>query len=433
MATIATSDQAIDERMLAQVERILHSETLRGSEVLRHLLRFLADKTLSGEADGLKEYTVAIDALQKPPTYDPKHDSTVRIQVSRLRQKLGEYYRTEGKDEPVIVDLPKGRFRLTFEDRQVIQQSTSPAAKTRVEPTLIWIAVLMWLTLLIAIAWGEYSTIKLRRIEARNPGPSAERGLDPAWTPEIQALWRPFVANHRPLILGVEDPLFMELQQGDGIYYRDKSLNEWDKLANTRGAMGLRKLLNNPDVQPSRYYTTLGEVYTAFMIGKLFAAEPNLSLVRTSELSWQELADNNILFIGKQVFFDAQLQGMPIHPQLVTVANGIEDLNSSPGEPKLFADRYSTAPTEEGEVYALVTHLPGPLGNSDIESFISNRAAGYVGAVQWFTDPESARNLVAKLRKPSGELPKYFQVVLKIKFKDEVPIETSYVLGRELR
>ena len=433
-ATLSTTDPALDQRVLAQVDCILHSETLRGSEVLRRLLRFLADKTLSGEADGLKEYTVAIDALQKPSTYDPKHESTVRIQVSRLRNKLGEYYRGEGKDDPVIVELPKGRFKLTFEVRQEITQTISPVEKTRVEPTLIWLAIVMWLSLLIAIAWGEFYSLKLRRIEAINLPVGVERGLNARWTPEIQALWGPFVSNGRPVILGVEDPLFMELQQGDGIYYRDKSLNEWDKLTSTPGATGLRKLLKNPQAQPSRYYSTVGEVYTAFMIGKLLGArEQNLSLVRTSELSWQEIADNNILFVGKQVFFDAQLREMPIRPQLIAVPNGIEILSPSSGEPRLFADQYSTAPTEQGEVYALITHLPGPLGNNDVESFTSNRGPGYVAAVQWFTDPVSARTLVAKLRKPSGELPKYYQVVLKVKFKDEVPTETSYVMSRELR
>jgi hypothetical protein len=436
MSTLPTADQAVDKRVLAQVDCILRSETLRSSVVLQHLLRFLADKTLSGEADGLKEYTVAIDALRKPATYDPKHESIVRIQVRRLRQKLEEYYRGEGKDDPVIVDLPKGRFKLTFDIRQEIPQTNLSIQKTRVEPTLIWLAVVMWLTLLVAIAWGEYSTLKLRRIEAINhPSAGAVRDLNPTWTSEIQALWGPFVSNGRPIILGVEDPLFMELQLGGGVYYRDKSLNEWEKLANSPGATSLRKLLkSHGEGQPSRYYTSVGEVYAAFIVGKFLGArEQNLSLMRTSQLSWQAIADNNILFIGKQVFFDAQLREMPIRPQLIAVPNGIENLSPVTGEPRLFLDRYSTAPTEQGEVYALITHLPGPLGNSDVVSITSNRGPGYVAAVRWFTDPLAARVLVAKLRKSSAELPRYYQVVLRVKFKDEVPTETSYVLSRELQ
>ena len=77
-----------------QIDRILASDTFRASEVLRRLLRFLADKTFSGDADQLKEYSVGLDALHKPASYDPRQDAGVRLQASRLRQKLDEYYRS---------------------------------------------------------------------------------------------------------------------------------------------------------------------------------------------------------------------------------------------------------------------------------------------------------------------------------------------------
>ncbi len=111
-----------DEVLLSQIDRILHSEEFRSSEVLRRLLTYLADKAISGEADQLKEYVIAIDGLGKPSSYDPQHNSAVRIQVGRLRQKLAEYYRAEGKDDEVIIDLPKGRFRLTCEHRRQIRR-----------------------------------------------------------------------------------------------------------------------------------------------------------------------------------------------------------------------------------------------------------------------------------------------------------------------
>src|SRR5207244_8579315 len=100
--TLQVRDQAA---ILAEINRVLESGIFRNSEALRRLLRFLADKMLAGEADQLKEYTVGIDGLGRPPTYDPRHDSTVRIQMGRLRQKLAEYYRTEGKHDPLVVDL----------------------------------------------------------------------------------------------------------------------------------------------------------------------------------------------------------------------------------------------------------------------------------------------------------------------------------------
>jgi hypothetical protein len=422
------NEHAIDERMLSQAERVIHSDVFRSSEVLRHLLKFLADKSSTGEAEHLKEYTVAIDALGKPASYDPRHDSAVRIQVGRLRQKLAEYYRTEGKDDPIIIDLPKGRFKLTCEVHSAPEVEKRLPANTsaRVEWILIWLAAAMWLTLLVAVAWGEYSTYKFRQSQADT--------ADNAWTSDIGALWEPFVTENRPLILAVEDPLFVEFQRGSGVYYRDKGVNDWDTVLNSAGVSAVRKALNNPNVQPSRYYTALGEVNTSFLLGKLLGSrDRSISLVRTSQLSWQELADNNVLFVGTHAFFNSQLQGMPVHPQLVPDLNGIQDLHPNPGDPKAFVDNYETAPSEQGEVYALATHLPGPIGTGDIESFISNRAAGYVAAVQWFTDPHFATVLVSKLRKSSGEMPRYYQVLLKVRFKDDVPTETSFVLARELQ
>ncbi|RDJ94239.1 hypothetical protein B4Q13_15945 [Lacticaseibacillus rhamnosus] len=55
-----------------------------------------------------------------------------------------------------------------------------------------------------------------------------------------------------------------------------------------------------------------------------------------------------------------------------------------------------------------------------------------LAAVEWFTDEKYARILAGKLRKPSGEIPRYYQVVLRVKYKGGVPTETSYVLHHEL-
>src|SRR5499427_10401184 len=100
-----------------QVQRVVASKTFKTSEVHRNLLTYLAEKSLSGEAQNLKEYTVGLDVFGKPSSYDPRQESVVRMHVGRLRQKLAEYYRTEGADDPVVVDLPKGGFALTFEPR----------------------------------------------------------------------------------------------------------------------------------------------------------------------------------------------------------------------------------------------------------------------------------------------------------------------------
>src|SRR5271169_2066272 len=135
------------ETARAQVERIFQSKTFRSSDVLRHLLSYLVDASLAGTADELKEYTVAVDALGKPSSYDPRQESAVRMQVGRLRQKLAEYYRTEGIDDPVILDLPKGGFTVVFEPRKTPFEPIVPAEPAIRRPREIGIAIALLLAL----------------------------------------------------------------------------------------------------------------------------------------------------------------------------------------------------------------------------------------------------------------------------------------------
>jgi hypothetical protein len=52
--------------------------------------------------------------------------------------------------------------------------------------------------------------------------------------------------------------------------------------------------------------------------------------------------------------------------------------------------------------------------------------------VQAFTDPTFAATLVSKMKDASGNLPRYYQVVLKVRSMDDMPIEVEYVMHRAL-
>lgn len=55
-----------------------------------------------------------------------------------------------------------------------------------------------------------------------------------------------------------------------------------------------------------------------------------------------------------------------------------------------------------------------------------------MAAVQAVTDPALARTLVEKLREPGGTLPRYYQIVLRVKSMGDMPVEISYMFHREL-
>src|ERR671914_3073178 len=102
------------EEKLEQLEKVLRSRTLQNSESLKAFLRFVVEKTIEDQGAQLKEYTIATEVFGRNSDYDPRIDSVVRVQAGRLRTKLQEYYTTEGKGDPVVIDLPKGHYHPVF-------------------------------------------------------------------------------------------------------------------------------------------------------------------------------------------------------------------------------------------------------------------------------------------------------------------------------
>src|ERR1700731_376152 len=105
------------EQCFQQVDKLINSHSIRGSESLCKLLRYLAEHSLDHPGVALKEYQIATEILGRSGGFDPQSDSTVRVQAGRLRLKLAEHYAHEGQEDPIVVELPKGSYSLTFHVR----------------------------------------------------------------------------------------------------------------------------------------------------------------------------------------------------------------------------------------------------------------------------------------------------------------------------
>lgn len=408
-----------------QIERILHSETLRSSEALRRLLRYLADRTLDGEADQLKEYTVGVDGLGKPASYDPRQESVVRIQAARLRHKLSEYYHGEGQSDPIVVELPKGHFKLRFGPGA---DGAGPeiGGSSAIAPVVAsnrWRFGITGILLLVASAVAIYSTTELWRERRQTALFRA------AWTPEIEALWSPFVSSDRGLIVAVHNPTFVSVP-GFGVY-RDGAANSWDELMQSPATASMR-VLNKSEFRPLNFYTGTGEAGASLHLGTLLGPRaPHMTLIRISDLSWEQFADNNVIFVGPAAPFQERLQALPVELQLMEDERQVWVLHERPGEPPLPTLRPSDL-SGTGEQFALVTTTPGPLGKGVVRAFESIGTSARLAAVQAFSDPSAARILLSKLRDRSGVPPRYFQLLLKVSYKNGVATDLEYVLHREL-
>src|SRR5467141_3702257 len=103
---------------LSHVEKIENSHTLHSSESLCKLLRYLAEHALDHPGSSLKEYQIATEVFGRPSNFDPQSDSTIRVQAGRLRLKMAEYYASEGAEDPIQVEMPKGTYVLSFHRRE---------------------------------------------------------------------------------------------------------------------------------------------------------------------------------------------------------------------------------------------------------------------------------------------------------------------------
>lgn len=102
------------EQVLIQLERVLESKDFKGSARLSDFLEYIVLKTLDGEADHIKGYTIGVEAFGKDADFDPDTDASVRVEASRLRKALTLYYHEAGRDDPVVIHVPKGRYKPHF-------------------------------------------------------------------------------------------------------------------------------------------------------------------------------------------------------------------------------------------------------------------------------------------------------------------------------
>jgi hypothetical protein len=425
------------EAVREQVDRILASDTLRNSDVLRKLFRFLAEKTFSGEADELKEYSVGLDALGKPSTYDPRQDAGVRIQASRLRQKLDDYYRNEGANDLLIVELPKGRFKLAWHTRggdvpsaaSVATALPFPPLPAPDAPTRESRSLKIWRSLAIVLA---VFSLVLAIVAALSLA-SRVRAVAPAITestPELDALWGPFLSSRYRLIIAFANPLFVRFQRNGNpdVVYHKIGNNSWEDALRSPEFSMLSRSLGSPPAKPTFNMVERSQLVSAFVAGQFFARRRgDISLAPAGELSWQQFADNDVIQFGPLSVDSA----LPVRPAFFVDSSGVRNLHPLASEPSLYMDPPDHQPSD-GEGLELVSMLPGPMGRTTVLTFSSNHAWGVLGGIQSLTDPAFVRVLIKKLRDASGKMPRYYQIVLGIKYRDGTPTSASYVTHRVL-
>jgi serine/threonine-protein kinase len=106
------------------------------------------NRTIEGDLDSLKEFSIAMEVFDRSSDYDPNIDAIVRVQARRLRAKLTAYYEEgAGRGDPVLIALRPGRYVPLFRwlDTQPSKQREQNGAA--IEPRRMSVAVLPFLNM----------------------------------------------------------------------------------------------------------------------------------------------------------------------------------------------------------------------------------------------------------------------------------------------
>ena len=105
-----------------QIQRIFLYSAFSVSGILRRFLNYIIQETLAGRSNTIKEYTIAVNVLNKPVDFQPQHNAIVRIHAGRLRHALNDYYRSNKMKNEIEITIPKGGYVPVFSAaRQIIR------------------------------------------------------------------------------------------------------------------------------------------------------------------------------------------------------------------------------------------------------------------------------------------------------------------------
>jgi TolB-like protein len=110
---LAFSPVAIEE----ELQKIFLDPHFTESLILKRFLSFVVQETVIGRSHCLKEYTIAVNVLEKPLNFNPQENCIVRIHAGRLRRALNRYYNELGREDQIVISIPKGKYIPVFSSR----------------------------------------------------------------------------------------------------------------------------------------------------------------------------------------------------------------------------------------------------------------------------------------------------------------------------
>ena len=404
-----------------QIEKLLSSHALHGSESLCKLLRYLAAHSLEHPGASPKEYQIATEVFGRQQDFDPHVDSMVRVQAGRLRTKLAEYYASEGAEDQTVVELPKGTYGLTFHPRphgaarnHAVPSHESPGnSEVNGRTSRTWVIAVIALSVVLAsaVAVATDRFLNRRVAEARVAGDVSDLPV------AFHVFWKGFLTGQQEPWVIFSNAAFVGRPYVGMRYYNR---------AKDSGAVILD------------HYTGVGEVLAVHALDSVFEKlHQQIRVKRGSLFSLDDAKNNDLIFIGSpsenltllelpntQEFAFKQITSGPR-----TGTMEIINFHPESGEPKEFLP---TLPDEALTAdYSVIALKRGLNPAHSILILAGATTIGTQAAVEYVCQQDSLEQLLLRLSvSNSGEL-KPFEAVIHVKVAKGVPVSSELVALRK--
>jgi len=382
------------------------------------LLRYLAEHSLDHPGVALKEYQIATEVLGRSAGFDPQNDSTVRVQAGRLRVKLAEYYSHEGREDPIVVEIPKGSYALTFHIlpskagiEPALNQLTK-ASERKEEPHSPfrgWAITVLVLSILLAVTLSTAAILLLQKGRAQSASSPPVPGA-------YQIFWNPF-------LIGPQQP-WVIFSNGSFVGRPETGMRYFNPKSDSRTFI-------------LDHYTGVGEVLAIHQLDHVFSLlNRPVGVKRGALFSLDDARNSDLIFVGSpsenltlldipgtQEFIFQRLDSGPRKGDL-----GVLNVHPLTGEPKIFLATPANQPTTED--YAVVSLVPGLDPSRSILILAGNSTFGTQAAVEYVCRETSLKELLQRLKvSKAGEL-KPFEALLHVRIAHGVPVMTDLVSVR---
>ena len=317
--------------------KVTESESFRAAPVMRSLLLYL----WAHRSEPVSEYSIAIDALgRSPAAFDSKTDSSVRVQIARLRTRLKDFYERAGRDFPLHIEIPLGQHELQWS--YVPPAAAQPEERRslgRLRYATPAAAALLLILCAVLLVQNQY----LRSAAAVSSAP-------------LSRFWQAFLANYKPVLIVVPSPLHF-YWPNPGVYMRDLSVSDFVKWPTSPALRKMAEAYGPPTL--SQTYVGSMEMLTGIkLLQYLETHGRDVQVLESRRYSPDFSEGQNTIFLGMPrtaVYLDRLFQKTNFYMAGVQ-PDIIRSRHPQPGEPAEYKETAYSA--DRGLYPAVIVLLP---------------------------------------------------------------------------